>query len=79
MELLLSQLESHIDDYMSMPAIRALYLTDGQGNVDLDRVHDVAVKRFGPMDKLTVNLPVIGCFTFHRSDVDNLCDLIRRA
>jgi len=44
-ELLMARIEEHAADYLSKPAVMALGIADENGNIDLDRIHDAAVKR----------------------------------
>ena len=78
-ELLMVEIEGKAREYLNMPAIKILGLSDEEGNIDLDRLQDVAARKVGDRGKFEVDLPIIGRFTFSQSDVVKLCELIRRA
>lgn len=78
LELLLNRLESEPALIFDHPAIKILGVTDGQ-NIDLDKLYTAAVGRMDAAGPMEISIPVIGCFTFNRSDADKLCELIRRS
>lgn len=65
-----------VNRYKDMPAIAALHIVDGD-MVDIDRVHDVAEKVFD--QKQEIMIPMLGKFTFDRSDVDKLYRYIQES
>lgn len=69
--------QATIPAYLNSPAIKLLGVCDEHGNIDLDKIHAAAIQAFKD-DKMTVEVPVIGAFTFTRDDVDRLCETIRR-
>lgn len=76
-ELLMNQIESNIKQYLDMPAVKLLNVVDEKGNVDLDRLSDVAMKRMN--DRIQIDIPLAGRFTFSKDDISRLADLIRNA
>lgn len=75
--LLMDNLPNKMVDIMRSPAMSVLGIMDEQSMIDIDRLHDAACNSM--RDNLDVSIPVIGRFVFSRSDVDRLCDMIRRA
>ena len=61
---------------LNTPAIKMLGISDGE-NVDTDKLYSAMIKSVKE-DKLTVDIPLIGAFSFTKADVDKLFDCIRR-
>lgn len=59
------------------PAISILGVFDESGNVDETRLYTVLFDIFS--EKRTIDIPMIGTYTFSRSDVDKLFDFMRSA
>lgn len=75
--LLLDSLPGKLNDLMHTPAMSMLDIMDGDGHINIDRLHDAAYAAM--KDNVDVSIPVAGRFVFSRNDVDKLCDMIRRA
>ena len=76
-ELLLSQLENQFRQYLAMPAVKMLNLADDNGNIDIDRLREVAQRKMP--DRIQLDLPMIGMLTFSRGDIDMLYQHIQRS
>lgn len=68
--------ENMLHSLLHIPAIKILGIEDENHCIDMDRLHMAAVSAMGG-DKMTIDIPVIGQFTFNSNDVDRLCDYIR--
>lgn len=77
MELLLAQIEAQYKQYLDMPAIKMLNLADDNGNIDIGRLRDVAMTKMP--DRIQLDVPFAGRFTFTRDDVDRLATMIQNA
>lgn len=69
-ELLLSQTESQLQKYLELPAVKVLGIVDESGNIDIEKLRDIARKRMP--DSMQLDLPLIGTFTFRDADIDLL-------
>ena len=67
-----------IPGMLDNPAIKMLGVCDDGGGIDLDKLHEAMIQAMRE-EKLTVDVPMIGAFTFTRDDVDRLYESIRRA
>lgn len=76
-ELLLSQTESQLQKYLELPAVKVLGIVDESGNIDIEKLRDVAHKKMP--DNIQLDLPLIGTFTFGNADIDMLYQHIERA
>ena len=77
MALLMDNFANKAVAFMRSPAMSALEIIDDAGNIDIDRLHAAAINAMH--DNLDVSIPVVGRFIFSRSDVDKLCEMIRRS
>jgi hypothetical protein len=59
------------------PAVSMLGLFDESGNVDDTRLYNVMKNLF--VEKKTIDIPLIGTYTFSQNDVQRLFDLMRGA
>lgn len=59
------------------PAVSVLGLFDENGNVDDTRLYNVMKNLF--TEKKTIDIPLIGTYTFSQNDVQRLFDLMRGA
>lgn len=59
------------------PTVKLMRVMDEQGNVDIDRLYNVARPRLE--QKMTVTIPLLGDFTFNQNDVDKLYRYIQEA
>ena len=59
------------------PAVKMMRVVDEQGNIDIDRLYNVARPKFE--NKLSVSVPFIGELKFDQNDVDNLYKYIQEA
>ena len=67
---------NYVKDALSLPAIKMLGVSDGE-NVDIDKLYTAMSKSING-EKLTIDVPIIGTFSFSTPDVDKLFDFIRR-
>lgn len=66
---------NYVKNVLSLPAIKMLGVSDGE-SVDIDKLYAAMSKSIN--DKCTIDVPIIGTFSFSVSDVDKLFDFIRR-
>ena len=57
------------------PAISMLEIIDENDMVDIDRLYNVLAPQF--KEKISMEIPVLGKFTFDRSDLDKLYSYMR--
>lgn len=77
MALAMENLPNRLVDVLRSPALSVLGIMDADSRIDIDRLHDAAYEAMH--DTLDISIPVVGRFIFSRSDIDKLCDMIRRA
>lgn len=64
-----------IAGYKDHKLVKMLGIMDDEGNVDVE-VLAAEVKKNIPKDGVKVDIPIIGIMTFHKDDVDKLCEYI---
>lgn len=65
-----------IKDALNSPAVKMLDIYDGQ-SVNIDKLQAAMIKAIKD-EKLPIDIPIIGTFSFTKADVDKLFDCIRR-
>lgn len=61
--------------YKDNKVVKMLGVMDDNGNVDIEVVA-AELKKHIPKDGVKVDIPIIGTMTFHKDDVDKLCEYI---
>lgn len=61
------------------PAVAMIDLIDDNGNVAAEELHEHAMMVIGPGEKFSMDVPLIGTFTFDRNDVERLYQMILKA
>lgn len=64
-----------ITGYKDNKLVKMLGIMDDNGNVDVETLAEELKKNISK-DGFTVDIPIIGTLTFHKEDVDKLCDYI---
>lgn len=77
MALLMDGGREEILNLREHPTVKLMRVIDEQGNIDIDRLYNVARPRFE--QKMTVTIPFLGDFTFNQNDVDKLYRYIQEA
>lgn len=69
--------ENKLQELMHHPLIAMLCVQDENGEIDIDRIHAVMTSRMKD-EKLPVDIPMLGTFSFNRLDLDRLQETIYR-
>lgn len=77
MYLAIDNISNKMIEILHSPSMSMLGIMDDENNIDIERLHNAAYSSM--RDNLDINIPVVGRFTFSRSDVDKLFDMIRRS
>lgn len=77
MSLLMDNFNNTVVDLLKIPAVSVLGIVDADGRVDIDRLHNAAYQSM--RDNVDITIPIVGRFIFSRSDVDKLCEMIKKA
>ena len=64
-----------LDKLAEVPALKTLALVDNSGNIDIDSLYN-AVRPAAEKQPASVDIPLIGRFTFGADDVDKLYNYI---
>ena len=74
-ELYIGNIASIFNNLKMNPMVKALGVIDEQDQIDLDKLYQVVLKQAdqGPM---TIDIPMVGAFTFDRSDVEKIYQYI---
>ena len=76
--LLIKRVGNIVEGYRNNGVAQALGVFDKNGNVDVDVLREVLKENISDNGR-KMALPVLGSFTFYRSDVDMLYDCIMEA
>lgn len=77
MQLAAEKAATVIPEYLEHPAVKVLGIGTPDA-IDVDRLRSAALTSFDG-DSISVDIPCIGTFSFGKSDIDSVCDYIRRA
>lgn len=75
--LLADQFTNKATELLHTPGLSMLNLMDESGYVDIDRLRTAAYNAM--KENLEIDIPIVGRFIFSHSDIDRLCDFIRRS
>lgn len=64
-----------IDGYKDNKLVKMLGIMDEKGNVDVDTLAE-ELKNNISKEGIKIDIPIIGTLTFHKEDIDKLCDYI---
>lgn len=64
-----------IAGYKDHKLVKMLGIMDDKGNVDVETLA-IELKKNIPKEGFKVDIPIIGTMTFHKDDVDKLCEYI---
>lgn len=59
------------------PAVAITGIMDENGKIDIDRLHDEAAKQMRNGEKISMEIPMIGKFSFDKTDVDKVCQYMK--
>jgi hypothetical protein len=76
-ELAEGNLQNAVRKIKEYPAVSMLGIFNEQGDMDDARLYKVLNSLFA--DKKTIDIPIVGAFTFSQADVQRLFDLMRGA
>lgn len=65
-------------EMLQSPPLSLLGLADDNGNIDLDRIRAAAIQQMHG-DKIDIDIPAVGRFAFSASDIERVCEEIRKA
>ena len=65
--------------YKDNPAIAALNVVDGNGNIDIDRLRTAAMSVMRNSGKVSFDIPMLGVLTMNEDDIDALYEYITEA
>lgn len=74
--IVVEKLPTIISNLRNMPAIAILDVIGKDGSVDIDTLY----KAIAPMmkqERITLNMPIVGKYTFGKEDLDNLYNYIK--
>lgn len=72
-------LESAIEKYKNHPAVALVKVFDEKGEINLDRLYNAVEPAFANSQKQTLHIPMIGDFTFDKTDIEKLYQYIKEA
>lgn len=64
-----------IEGYKDNKLVKMLGIIDGSGNVDIETLVE-ELKNNISKEGVSIDVPIIGTLTFHKEDIDKLCDYI---
>lgn len=64
------------EQIMSSPYINMLGIKDDNGMIDIDRMKEAVEHQIG-MQKLDIEIPVIGTYKIGQSDIERICQIIK--
>lgn len=64
-----------IGGYKDNKVVKMLGIMDDDGNVDVETLAEELKKNISK-EGFTIDIPILGILTFHKEDVDKLCDYI---
>lgn len=74
---------SKIEDIMrkiaEAPTVRMLGIVRENGDIDIDAIYEAATAQIRAQNKLTIDIPMIGKWTFDETDIRDLYQAIARA
>ena len=75
--LMIQNLEATMLKYRRNPIISALNVLDEDNNIDIDKLYTAATETINGMEKLSVDVPMLGVLTFRKNDLDALLAAIK--
>lgn len=75
--LMVQNLETTVLQYRENPAVAALGILDDGNNVDIDKLYAAATDTLRRMEKLSVDVPMMGVLTFRQNDLDTLLAMMK--
>lgn len=75
-ELYIGNIASIFDKLKAHPMVSALGVIDEQDQIDIDKLYQVVLKQ-ADQSPMTIDIPMVGAFTFGRADVEALYRYIK--
>lgn len=75
--LIMQNLEGTLLRYRESPLLAAMNVLDEGNNIDIDTIYAAATDTLKGMEKLSVDIPLLGVLTFRQSDLDALLAAIK--
>jgi len=74
-----SKIEDIVRNMANMPAIKMLGVVHENGEIDIDAVYEAALNQIRAQGRLTLDVPMLGKWTFDEADIRDLYQAIAHA